>query len=62
MTAILKIEQQIESLPAEDFAELAVWVLERAEEDGMLRAHIEAVEKSEERVSRDEVFGLLDRR
>jgi len=62
MTAVSEIERQIESLPAENFAELAVWVWERAEDDGMLRACIKAIEERDERVSRDEVFEVLDRR
>ncbi len=62
MNAILEIEKQIEQLPVEDFAELAAWMWERAEDDALLRACVETVEESKELASRDEVFALLDRR
>jgi len=62
VNTVLEIERQIECLPAEDFAKLAAWIWERAEDDGLLRACIEAVGEGDERASRDEVFALLDRR
>lgn len=62
VNAILEIEKQIERLPVEDFAELAAWMWERAEDDEMLRACVETVEEGKELASRDEVFALLDRR
>ena len=62
MTAVSEIERQIERLPAEEFARLAVWMWERVEEDGLLRACIEANEESDERSSREEIFALLEGR
>lgn len=61
MNAVIEIEKQIEQLPVEDFAELAAWMWERAEDDALLKACVEAVEEGNERASRDEVFGLFDR-
>jgi hypothetical protein len=61
VNAILEIEKQIERLPMEDFAELAAWMWERAEDDALLRACVETVEEGKEHASRDEIFALLDR-
>lgn len=61
MNAVLELEKQIERLPAEDFAELAAWMWERAEDDALLLACVEAVEEGNELASRSEVFALLDR-
>lgn len=61
VNAILELEKQIERLPMEDFAELAAWMWERAEDDALLRACVETVEEGKELVSRDEIFALLDR-
>ena len=62
VNTVLKIEKQIEGLPVEDFAELAVWMWERVEDHAMLRACVDAVEEGNERASRDEIFGILDRK
>lgn len=56
MNAILELEKQIERLPMEDFAELAAWMWERAEDDALLRACVETVEEGKELASRDEIF------
>jgi len=40
----------------EDFAELAAWMWERAEDDALLRACVETVEEGKELASRDEIF------
>jgi hypothetical protein len=62
VNAVLKIEKEIEGLPVEDFAELAAWMWERVEDDAMLRACVDAVEEGNERASRNEIFGILDRK
>jgi hypothetical protein len=56
VNAILELEKQIERLPMEDFAELAAWMWERAEDDALLRACVETVEEGKELASRDEIF------
>ncbi len=62
VSVVSEIEKQIELLPVGEFAELAAWMWERAEDDALLRACIETVEESNELASRNEVFSLLDRR
>lgn len=62
VNVILEIEKQIEQLPVEDFAQLAAWMWERAEDDALLRACVETVEEGKELASREEVFTMLDRR
>lgn len=59
---VAEIEQQIEGLPVEDFAELAAWMWDRVEDDAMLMACVAAVEEGNERASRDEIFAILDRK
>jgi hypothetical protein len=61
MNAVLEIEKQIEQLPVEDFAELAAWMWERAEDDALLRACVDEVEGGKELASREEIFTMLDR-
>ena len=62
VNTVLKIEKQIEGLPVEDFAELAAWMWKRVENHAMLRACVDAVEEGNERASRNEIFGILDRK
>ncbi len=42
MNAVLEIERQIEQLPSEEFDQLASWFLQRAEDQGLLHACLEA--------------------
>lgn len=44
MNAVLEIERRIEELPSEEFGQLAVWFLQRAEDRGLLQACLEAEE------------------